>query len=305
MKNSPIKNAKNIKRIINMIKAQQELEQKYLIMSDLDGTLLNDKGKLDKETIRIVKEVSSYGHLFAIATGRPKRASIDFYNKLGLKTLMVNFNGSYITDPSNKKFMPINLGFSHKIAIQIFKNKNIHQWIQNVIIENVDGVFVYKRPKDAAQRKSLYSHFHIEKNDKFKYISKDWSNINSDIHSILILMKHDKYIDEITYEIKRLSNTLIIRTWSIPSAGTIIEINSIFSSKGMALKYLSSYYGIPLENCIAFGDGDNDSEMLRSAHFGYAMKNGSTTAKLSARFMTENTNDNIGVASELKKFFSL
>ncbi len=299
------KTTKKEKTLLNNIKIAQELEQKYLIMSDLDGTLLNNKGKLDKETIDVVKEICSKGNLFAIATGRPRRASINFYKQLGLKTLMVNFNGSYITDPSNDKFMPINLGFNYHIAIQIFKNKLIHQWIQNVIIENIDGVFIYKKPKDPAQKKSLYSHFHIEKNDKFKYISKDWSNINSDIHSILILMKDEKYIDEITYEIKRLSNTLIVRTWSIPSAGTIIEINSIFSSKGMALKYLSSYYGIPLENCFAFGDGDNDSEMLRTAHYGHAMKNGTMTAKLSARFMTENTNNEKGVALELKKFFKV
>jgi hydroxymethylpyrimidine pyrophosphatase-like HAD family hydrolase len=73
----------------------------------------------------------------------------------------------------------------------------------------------------------------------------------------------------------------------------------------MALKYLSSYYGIPLENCLAFGDGDNDAEMLRTAFFGFAMKNGSTTAKLSARYMTQNTNNQDGVALELKKFFDL
>lgn len=295
----------NWKNIISFIKAQQDRELKYLIMSDLDGTLLNNKSRLSAKTINTIKQISDMGHLFAIATGRPKRASIDFYKQLGLKTIMVNFNGSYITDPSNRKFMPINLGFSYKIAISIFNNKNVHNWIQNVIIENTDGVFIYKKPKDLEQKRALYSHFHIQKKDKFKYITKDWGNINSDIHSILILMKSDKYIDEITYEIKRLSNTLIVRTWSIASAGTIIEINSIFSSKGMALKYLSSYYGIPLENCIAFGDGDNDSEMLRTAHYGFAMKNATMAAKLSAKFMTEETNDNNGVSLELKKFFNI
>ncbi len=282
-----------------------EPTMKYLIMSDLDGTLLNNKGELSTQTVKIIKKINEQGHLFAIATGRPKRASVDFYKRLGLKTLMVNFNGSYINNPSKPKFTPINLGFNYKIAINIFNNKRIHKWIGNVIIENMDGVFVYKEPKNIKQRNTLYSHFHIEKKDKFRYIANDWSNIHSDIHSILILLKNENYIDELTYEIKRLSNTLIVRTWSIPSAGTIIEINSIFSSKGMALKYLSSYYGIPLENCIAFGDGDNDNEMLRTAHYGYAMKNGSMTAKLSARFLTEFTNDKDGVALTLKNFFNI
>jgi hydroxymethylpyrimidine pyrophosphatase-like HAD family hydrolase len=85
----------------------------------------------------------------------------------------------------------------------------------------------------------------------------------------------------------------------------VIEINSIFSSKGTALKYLSSYYGIPLDSCVAFGDGDNDAEMLRKAFYGYAMKNGSPTSKLSSRFLTEFDNEKNGVAIELKKMFGI
>jgi hydroxymethylpyrimidine pyrophosphatase-like HAD family hydrolase len=45
--------------------------------------------------------------------------------------------------------------------------------------------------------------------------------------------------------------------------------------------------------------------MLRTAFFGFAMRNGSTTAKLSARYLTENTNEHDGVAIELKRFFDL
>jgi hydroxymethylpyrimidine pyrophosphatase-like HAD family hydrolase len=118
-------------------------------------------------------------------------------------------------------------------------------------------------------------------------------------------VRSDEHINDLVFEIKSITNTLIVRNWSVPVLGTVIEINSIFSSKGTALKYLSSYYGIPLENCLAFGDGDNDSEMLRTAFFGFAMHNGSTTAKLSARYLTENTNEHDGVAIELKRFFDL
>jgi hydroxymethylpyrimidine pyrophosphatase-like HAD family hydrolase len=60
-----------------------------------------------------------------------------------------------------------------------------------------------------------------------------------------------------------------------------------------------------LENCLAFGDGDNDAEMLKTAFFSYAMENGSTTAKISARYVTEKNNDKDGVAIELQKFFEL
>jgi len=73
----------------------------------------------------------------------------------------------------------------------------------------------------------------------------------------------------------------------------------------MALRYLSSYYGIPLENCFAFGDGDNDAEMLKTAYFGFAMKNASNTAKLIAKNITEKTNNDNGEAHELAKIFDI
>jgi hydroxymethylpyrimidine pyrophosphatase-like HAD family hydrolase len=66
--------------------------------------------------------------------------------------------------------------------------------------------------------------------------------------------------------------------------GVCIEISSIFASnKGTTLKFLSAYYGIPLEQCIVFGDGDNDVLGLRKALFGFAVKNASLSAKLCAR----------------------
>ena len=69
---------------------------RYLIISDLDGTLLNNNVELDPLTIKVVKELVSRGHVFAIVTGRPPHGALDIYKKLGLKHLMINFNGSFI-----------------------------------------------------------------------------------------------------------------------------------------------------------------------------------------------------------------
>ncbi|SYV95049.1 putative hydrolase, partial [Mycoplasmoides gallisepticum] len=70
--------------------------KKLLIISDLDGTLLNNESKLSYQTIKVIKLLNKLGHHFCIATGRPSRASIDIYNELGLNTVMANLNGSYI-----------------------------------------------------------------------------------------------------------------------------------------------------------------------------------------------------------------
>lgn len=280
-------------------------KSRYLIMLDLDGTLLNSKEKIDSLTVKTIRKIVSLGHVVVIATGRPRRASIGYYNQLGLNSFLVNYNGSFISNPSNSKYQPLNLSFSYELAKNIFKNKKIRSSINNIIIENNEGVFVSNKIFSTRDKYTLFDHFHINSEKEVKFIKPDWSNIKSDIHSILIQVNNSQNIDDITYEIKSLSNTLMIRSWSLPSNETIIEINSIFSSKGMALKYISAYYGIPLEKCITFGDGDNDAEMLRSALFSFAMKNGSTTCKLSAKYLTEFTNNESGVGKTLKKIFHI
>lgn len=279
--------------------------RKCLIVCDLDGTLLNNNGKLSNETIKTIKKINSMGHIFCIATGRPYRASIEFYKQLNLNTIMINYNGSLISNPSNEKFTQINLAFSKKIVVDFFNNKEITNNIENALIEGQDGAFFLRKPTSPEQISSFLQHFHLDSNGVNNVFSKNLTNIKSDINSILVQVKNETKIDDLIYNIKSLTTTLIARNWSIPYAGTIIEINSIFSNKGNAIKFLSSYYGISLDSCYAFGDGDNDGEMLKSAHYGYAMKNASMTAKLMARHMTMSTNEDNGVAKELKRIFKI
>jgi 5-amino-6-(5-phospho-D-ribitylamino)uracil phosphatase len=84
-----------------------------------------------------------------------------------------------------------------------------------------------------------------------------------------------------------------------------MEINSVFASKGMALKFLSSYYSIPLCDTIAFGDGMNDLELLSKSHYSFAMKNAPDNVKLTASYDTDFTNDQDGVAIELERIFKI
>jgi len=58
--------------------------------------------------------------------------------------------------------------------------------------------------------------------------------------------------------------------------------------------------GVPLDNVVAFGDGDNDIEFLRMAGRGIAMKNARDVAKSAANEVTLFSNDEDGVAMHLE-----
>lgn len=67
----------------------------------------------------------------------------------------------------------------------------------------------------------------------------------------------------------------------------LIEISGRNVSKGESLKWLLNELSIEREECVAFGDGDNDADMLSYAGIGIAVENASQLAKNAANFVTK------------------
>lgn len=73
--------------------------------------------------------------------------------------------------------------------------------------------------------------------------------------------------------------------------------------KASGLKRLTKRWGILTEQCAAFGDGDNDIEMLEYCGYSYAMENASTNVKRVAKYRCP-SNEKNGVLDALEKLFS-
>lgn len=63
------------------------------------------------------------------------------------------------------------------------------------------------------------------------------------------------------------------------------------SGKAKAIEIFSKYLGIGLENCIAFGDGENDIDMLKTVGIGVAMGNADENVKNASDIVTSSTNE--------------
>lgn len=88
--------------------------------------------------------------------------------------------------------------------------------------------------------------------------------------------------------------------YATSSSPRLVEISDAASGKGKALRYLCSMLGISAENTAAFGNGDNDADMLSFAGFGVAVANASAVCKAAADYICEDNND-AGVAKTLLK----
>ena len=268
--------------------------KKKIIALDLDGTLLNSKSQLSDYTVQVIQAVQEVGHTVLIATGRPYRMADKFYHQLKLKTPMINFNGS-LTHIPNQKW-----AFEQQILID-------KQYLLDFLKE--EKQFEADFIAGEYQNKFFITQSHLDKIDPalmgVEQITPDTlirpELITDDPHSILMQTRtQDKYA--LAEEMKDFFNDeLEINTWGGPL--NILETCAKGVSKASALRYLLDQYQASPEDLIAFGDEQNDVQMLELAGIGYAMKNASDRLIPVADCLTQFSNDEDGVARELEALF--
>ena len=83
------------------------------------------------------------------------------------------------------------------------------------------------------------------------------------------------------------------------SFGTNMELTARGVNKAAAVQALCRRLEVTAEQVMAFGDADNDLELLRWARWSFAMENGAASAKAAARYVTgANRAGGVGMALE-------
>ncbi|WML43354.1 Cof-type HAD-IIB family hydrolase [Neobacillus sp. PS3-40] len=264
------------------------MANKHLIALDLDGTLLKDDKTISLKTKKIIKKAKDQGHIVMIATGRPFRSSEMYYKELELDTPIVNFNGAFIHHPKDRTWGTYHSPLDIKVAKEIVEAcRSFHFY--NIIAEVIDQV---------------YFHYHDEKLlDIFslgnpKITTGDLSEFLHDSPTSLLihtdefeLIKIRKHLSDVHAEV------IDHRSWAAPFH--VIEIIKSGLNKAVGVKNVAEYYQIPADRIIAFGDEDNDLEMLEFAGRGVAMGNAIDQVKLMANDSTlSNNEDGVGVYLE-------
>jgi len=92
-----------------------------------------------------------------------------------------------------------------------------------------------------------------------------------------LVVVHDPHVlDELESELK---NTFDGRLYISKSLPYFLELASPAVTKGSGLAFLSARLGFTAQETIAFGDGENDVEMIEWAGYGVAMANGHERVK--------------------------
>jgi Cof subfamily protein (haloacid dehalogenase superfamily) len=261
------------------------MAERHLIALDLDGTLLKDDKTISPKNKEVLKRAKDEGHIVMIATGRPYRSSEMYYRELELDTPIVNFNGAFMHHPKNQSFGFFHYPLDIKVAKDIVEAcRSFH--FHNIIAEVIDDV---------------YFHYHDEKLlDIFSFgnpriTTGDLVDFLKDSPTSMLIHTEEHDLKQIREHLAELHAEVIEqRSWASP--WHVIEIIKNGLNKAVGLKRAAEYYNIPAERIIAFGDEDNDLEMLEYAGHGVAMGNAIDQVKTTANEVTlTNEEDGVGV----------
>jgi hypothetical protein len=264
-----------------------------LFFTDLDDTLF-DTSKIISSRIREdIKKASDKGQRVILCSGRPfstMRPLIEDL-ELGYKgNYVVSFNGGLILEANTgktlfKKEIPNDLC---RKVMKICQSLNIHSQFYDE-----EGVLTPDKGPEikhyAKLSKGTYK-FDPDLSDNFTGTSPKIEIIDLNSHSKLDHVKEiitDKFGDSVDLF---FSNPYYL------------EVMPKGVSKGSAVKYLSKFLGIAIENTVAVGDSDNDLSMIKAAGVGCAMANAIDSVKKAADYITVNDCDHSGVAEVLEKF---
>jgi 5-amino-6-(5-phospho-D-ribitylamino)uracil phosphatase len=264
--------------------------KQHLIAIDLDGTLLTDDKNISRRNKQAIDRARELGHIVCIATGRPYRASQMYYRELNLNTPIVNFNGAFIHHPLHNDFGYYHSPLELDTAKVIIETCEAFQ-VKNIMVEIIDDFYLRYYDEVLIETFSMGE-------SPVKFGNLD--HILTDNPTSILIHPEDHHVNELKGLLKEAHAEVIDqRSWGSP--WNVIEIVKAGLNKAVGLEKIAEFYSIPKERIIAFGDEDNDLEMIEYAGIGVAMENAIPQLKTLANKVTL-TNENDGIAAFLEDY---
>lgn len=260
---------------------------KYLVVCDLDNTLLTDKKIITGKSIRFIKKFVKRGNYFVICTGRPISSAIDFYNIINLDMPVISDNGGLITFPKQDKKVEF------AISLKTFKEflTKTDEYIMTAFCNSKEKLFVQNR-KDVPKWLMHYlPETKIIEGHMLEHI-----DINPLLPNIWV---KDGYYEEFIKVLDEYKNEIGYRYWGFYAGRHSFELFSNNASKGLAMNYLKNI--LNCDTTIAFGDQLNDLSMIEMADIGVAMINSIDDLKERTKYITFKDYNHNGVIHYLKK----
>ncbi|KAB8028612.1 Cof-type HAD-IIB family hydrolase [Fluviispira multicolorata] len=270
------------------------------IFVDLDGTLLNSQKEISKKNLDCLNSFIEQGIYVVIATGRTIKSVNKVTENLNINTPIITLNGSDVRKSRDGYSMSL-VYLENKYRDSIYArcksilNGNKQYSIQNLLVDTSKGFYCLHPNKIDVDE--FTSHYDTE------VLELDLDNPpDEQVISFLFLLTPES--NRVAF-LKDQNDYFMSRVQFCTFNGwPWIEVGSLNANKGSAMTLVCEHLGIEVKDVIAFGDGQNDVEMLKSAGLGVAMGNADEHAIKCANAKTV-SNDADGVAVFLERLYNV
>ncbi|MDR3259932.1 MAG: HAD family hydrolase [Fusobacteriaceae bacterium] len=259
-----------------------------LVVCDLDGTLLNENSEISDKTKITIKKLTEMGINFAIASGRSVVSVTRFRNELGIRMYFICNNGANIYNESGDVIFSAPMeDYTVEKIVKFLIDRNINY-------NGFDENNIYIHSLDSGRIVSLENkYFSVKEIIKMDYYPKMSKLLAKGEPDVILKAKEQMLKEDFA---KDLDITI-----SQPFCLDVVDKNA---TKGDGVKLLARNLGISTDEIMAFGDGDNDLNMLESVGHPVVMENAMESLKVRFNHVAE-SNRNDGVARYLERYFGL
>jgi len=258
-----------------------------LLLSDVDGTLVNKQKAVTPRTVAAVKMLGEAGIAFTITSSRPPRGLAHLIEPLNLQLPIGGFNGSGLMRPDGSVVESLMLApdAAHE-AFRITLKHGLDPWVYT-------ATEWYVRDPEAPHvaREAFTITFP-------PHVTTDFEGPLNNCGKIVAVGDDPVAVLACNAELDRV---LAGRASSTRSQSYFIDITHPQSNKGTMVETMARLLSIPTSEIATIGDMANDILMFRKAGLSIAMGNASDEVREQAMLSTD-TNEEDGFAKAVERY---
>ena len=244
-----------------------------IIATDMDGTLLDPKGQLDLPRLeKILDRLDQRGVRFVIATGNEVHRMRQLLGHLAERVVLVVANGARIFE--NNELIQAQTWDDAMVdrALGHFKGRECQD---QFVVTAMNGGFVKKGTVFTELDKFMTPEMIEKLYQRMKFVDEFDSNLFGGVLKMSMVVGEERS-DSVLQEINDLFDGHVR---AVSSGYGCIDILQDGIHKAWGLVELLKRWNLKPEQIMAFGDSENDIEMLELAGISYAMENAEEAVK--------------------------
>ena len=244
-----------------------------VIATDMDGTLLDPKGQLDLPRLEKILDKLDQRHIrFVIATGNEVHRMRQLLGHLAERVVLVVANGARIFE--NNELLQAQTWDDAMVdrALDHFKGRECQD---QFVVTAMNGGFVKKGTVFTELDKFMTPEMIEKLYQRMNFVDEFDSNLFGGVLKMSMVVGEERS-ESVLQEINDLFDGHVR---AVSSGYGCIDILQDGIHKAWGLVELLKRWNLKPEQIMAFGDSENDIEMLELAGISYAMENAEEAVK--------------------------